>query len=108
MSKLRAARSSAFRNTMRRAAWPAIGFTLMAFFGVYAVLGPNGMLAYGDYKRQLGQREREFQKLDKRREVLRNRVALLNPDHANPDMVDEMTRKELNVVHPDEVIVPVR
>jgi cell division protein FtsB len=38
--------------------------------------------------------------------VLKNRVALLNPDHANPDMVDEMVRKELNVAHPDEVIVP--
>ncbi|SEN19878.1 Cell division protein FtsB [Sphingomonas gellani] len=104
----RVSRSSAFRKTMRRAAWPALGLTLMAFFGVYAILGPNGMLAYGDYKRQLVRRERDYQALDRKREVLKNRVALLNPDHANPDMVDEMTRKELNVVHPDEVIVPLK
>ena len=38
----------------------------------------------------------------------KNRVALLDPDHANPDMVDEMVRKELNVAHPDEVIVPLK
>ena len=44
----------------------------------------------------------------KQRETLKNRVKLLDPDHANPDMVDEMTRKELNVVHPDEVIVPLK
>ena len=99
-------RSSAFGRTMKRAAWPAVGLTLMTFFGIYAVLGPNGMLAYGDYKRQLVKREKEYQVLDHRREVLKNRVALLNPDHANPDMVDEMTRKQLNVVHPDEVILP--
>lgn len=93
---------------MRRAAWPAVGLTLMAFFGIYAVLGPNGLLAYGDYKRQLAKRERDYAALDQRRAVLKNRVALLDPDHANPDMVDEMTRKELNVVHPDEVIVPLK
>lgn len=91
---------------LRRAAVPAAVLTVLAFFGGYAVLGPNGVLAYGDYKRQLVKRERDYQALDRRRQVWKNRVALLNPDHANPDMVDEMVRKELNVAHPDEVIVP--
>lgn len=99
-------RPSAFRRALRRAAVPAAVLTVMAFFGGYAVLGPNGVLAYGDYKRQLVRRERDYEVLDRRRAVLKNRVALLNPDHANPDMVDEMVRKELNVAHPDEVIVP--
>ena len=80
----------------------------MAFFGGYAVLGPNGVLAYGDYQRQLAKREADYQRLDRRRAVLKNRVSLLDPDHANPDMVDEMTRRELGVVHPDEVVVPRR
>ena len=101
-------RKGALGKTLRRAALPALGFVLMTFFGAYAVLGPNGMLAYGDYQRQLAKREREYVVLDQRRAVLRNRVALLDPDHANPDMVDEMTRKELNVVHPNEVVVPLR
>ncbi len=96
------------QRTLRRAALPAMGLTLMAFFGAYAVLGPNGALAYGDYKRQLARREHDYQVLDQQREVLKNRVALLDPDHANPDMVDEMVRKELNVAHPDEVIVPLK
>ena len=104
----RVSKSSALRKTLRKAALPALGLTLMAFFGAYAVLGPNGILAYGDYKRQLARRERDYAALDQQREVLKNRVKLLDPDHANPDMVDEMTRKELNVVHPDEVIVPLK
>jgi cell division protein FtsB len=104
----RAIRKSAFRRVMRRAALPALGLTIMAFFGAYAVLGPNGIIAYGDYKKQLVRREKQFVALDQKREVLKNRVALLDPDHANPDMVDEMVRKELNVAHPDEVIVPLK
>jgi cell division protein FtsB len=103
---MRARKPSAFRRTLRRAAVPAAVLAVMAFFGIYAVLGPNGVLAYGDYKRQLVKREKDFAGLDRRRAVLKNRVALLDPDHANPDMVDEMVRKELNVAHPDEVIVP--
>ena len=105
---VRSVKPSAFRRTMKRAALPAVGFTLMAFFGAYAVLGPNGILAYGDYKRQLVKREKHYAALDQQRTVLKNRVSLLDPDHANPDMVDEMVRKELNVAHPDEVIVPLK
>ncbi|MCM3679145.1 MULTISPECIES: septum formation initiator family protein [Sphingomonas] len=93
---------------MRRAALPALGLTIVAFFGAYAVLGRNGLLAYGEYQRQLVKREHDYVLLDKRRTILKNRVALLDPDHANPDMVDEMVRKELNVAHPDEVIVPLK
>ena len=95
-------------RTMRRAALPALGLTIVAFFGAYAVLGPNGLIAFGDYERQLAKRERDYAVLDRQRAVLRNRVALLDPDHANPDMVDEMVRRQLNVAHPDEVIVPLK
>jgi len=101
-------KSTPFMRTMRRAALPALGLTIVAFFGAYAVLGRNGLLAYGEYQRQLVKREQDYVALDKRRTILKNRVALLDPDHANPDMVDEMVRKELNVAHPDEVIVPLK
>ena len=93
-------------SIVRRAGLPAAAIILMGFFGYYAVLGPNGILSYRDYTRQLEKRQAEYASLDKRRAELKNRVALLDPKRANPDMVDEMTRKELNVVHPDEVIVP--
>ena len=93
-------------RTLKRAALPGAATVVIAFFGAYAVLGPNGVFAYGDYQRQLATREREYAALDHRRAVIRNRVALLDPDHATPDMVDEMTRRDLDVVHPDEVVVP--
>jgi len=99
---------SNFRKVLRRAALPAAALTVMAFFGAYAILGPNGLLAYGDYQRQLAKKERDFAALDAHREILKNRVASLDPRHANPDLVDELVRKELNVAHPDEVIVPMR
>ena len=100
--------ATSFRVILRRAGPPALGLIVMAFFGGYAVIGPNGILAYGDYKRQLAARQATFAMLDKQRAALRNRVNLLDPRHADPDMVDYLVRKELNVTHPDEVILPLR
>jgi len=93
---------------LRRAGPPAALLIVGAFFGGYAILGPNGALAYGDIKRQLVQRQTELAALDKHRNELRNRVNLLDPSHADPDIVDELVRKDLNVAHPDEVIVPLK
>ena len=96
------------RTTLRSAFLPAGMLTIMGILIAYAVLGPNGVLALGDYKRQIGLREKQYAQLDQRREMLKNKVSLLDPRHANPDMVDELVRKELNVAHPDEVIVPLK
>jgi cell division protein FtsB len=100
------AASSKLKFMLRRAGPPALGLIVIAFFGGYAVTGPNGVLAYGDYKRQLEHKRAVLAQLEHRRAILANRVNLLDPRHADPDMVDELARKQLNVVHPDEVIVP--
>ena len=80
----------------------------LASAGLFAITGPTGMLAYGDYKRQLAQRQAVYAKLDQQRAVMKNRVELLDPRKADPDMVDELVRKKLNVVRPDEVVVPLK
>ncbi len=98
--------ASTFRIILRRAGPPALGLIVIAFFGGYAVTGPNGILAYGEYKRELAHRQVELAELKRRQAVLQNHVRLLDPRHADPDMVDELTRKQLNVVHPNEMIVP--
>ena len=99
------ARRSTFRTMLRRAGPPAALLIVGAFFGGYAIMGPNGALAYGDIQRQLDKRQSDLAVLEQHRAELKNRVALLDPRHADPDMVDELVRKKLNVVHPDDMIV---
>jgi cell division protein FtsB len=103
-----ARKAETVRTMLRRALLPAAIVGVVGFFAGYAVLGSNGILALGDYKRQIAQREKQYDALDQKRAMLKNRVGLLDPRHANPDMVDELVRKELNVAHPDEVIVPLK
>jgi cell division protein FtsB len=95
-----------FLKLLRSAIWPAVSLTIIAFFGGYALFGSNGVLAWGDYAQRYDARKVELAKIEKEKAEIANRVALLDPRHANPDMVDELARKELGVVGPDEVIIP--
>lgn len=100
-------RNSPFQSVLRRAGLPALAIIAMAFFGYYAVMGPNGALAHGKVQEALAKRTVEYQALDKQRAQLRNRVNLLDQERgADPDLVDELARKQLNVARPDEIIVP--
>lgn len=73
--------------------------------GGIAIAGPSGLLAWSEHLRLLDQRRAQLVKLEHERAALENRVALLNQNHADPDMVGELLRSQLNVVHPDEVVV---
>ncbi len=100
------AKRSTFRTLLRRAGPPAALLIVGVLFGGYAVFGPNGALAYGDIERQLVVKRQQLATLDKHRADLKNRVDLLDPRHADPDLVDELARKDLGVAHQDEMIVP--
>ena len=73
-----------------------------------AVAGPSGLLAWGENQHQLSEREQEIRRLSTERDQLRNRVALLDPGHTDPDLAGELLRKNLNVAHPDEMIMMLR
>lgn len=91
---------------MRRAAMPALALIVVGNFAGYAVAGPNGLLAWGGYHRDLQERKAELASLEQEREQMRHRSALLDPRKADPDMADELVRKDLGLVRPDEVIIP--
>ena len=91
---------------IRRAAMPALAVVVVGTFAGHAVAGPNGLLAWGGYHRDLEQRKSELASLVEERDQLRHRSALLNPKKADPDLADEMVRKDLGLVRPDEVILP--
>ena len=91
---------------IRRAAMPALALVIVGTFGGHAIAGPNGLLAWGGYNRDLDQRREELAKLEAERDALRHRSALLNPKKADPDLGEELIRRDLGLVRTDEVIIP--
>ena len=91
---------------IRRVFWPALALIVVGNFAGYAVAGPNGLLAWGGYHRDLQARKAELARLEAEKAALRHRSQLLDPRKADPDLADEMVRDKLGLVRPDEVIVP--
>ena len=98
IAKLRLLLASAFG--------PAIALMLLLSFAGYVVLGSTGVLAWGDYTRQLRSAKLELKKTQQARADLRNRVEALDPRRVDPDLADELVRRQLGVIHHVEVIVP--
>ena len=91
---------------IRRSAVPALALLIVGTFAGHAIAGPNGLLAWGGYHRALKERQAELAKLEQEKAQLRHRSKLLDPRKADPDMADELVRKDLGLVRPDEVIIP--
>ena len=91
---------------IRRSAAPALALIVVGTFAGHAIAGPNGILAWGGYHRALKERQVELAQLEAEKAQLRHHSALLDPRKADPDMADELVRKDLGLVRPDEVIVP--
>ncbi len=91
---------------IRRAMGPALALIVIGTFAGHAIAGPNGLLAWGGYHRDLGARKVELAGLEAQRTQMRHRSALLDPRRADPDMADELVRRDLGLVRADEVILP--
>ena len=85
---------------------PALAVIVVGTFAGHAIAGPNGILAWGSYHRALLQRQAELAEIERDHAALKHRSDLLDPRKADPDMADELVRKKLGLVRPDEVIVP--
>jgi cell division protein FtsB len=91
---------------IKRVAIPALAVLVVGTFAGHAIAGPNGLLAWGGYHRALKERQAELVQLEREKAQLRHHSVLLDPRKADPDMADELVRKDLGLVRNDEVIVP--
>ncbi len=81
-----------------------LALAYLLFLGGMALAGPWGVLSWGENLSRLHERQAQIARLEKQQADLRNRVALLDPKHVDPDMASELIRDDLNVVHSDEYI----
>ena len=85
-----------------------IALVCLLVLGGFSIAGPSGVLAWGENQRLLAERQAELKQLARERDEMRNRVMLLDPRHMDPDLAGELLRSNLNVAHPDEMVMLVR
>lgn len=77
---------------------------LLALTGL-AVAGPWGFVALYENSAALEKRQREVALLKEEIAALQNRVDLLDPKAVDSDLVGELARRNLGVLHADEVVI---
>ncbi|WP_260922053.1 FtsB family cell division protein [Novosphingobium sp. 9] len=78
--------------------------SLLVMLG-FVIAGPSGLIAWNENAHLLQARQVTLAGLRGQRDHLQNRVNLLEPDHMDPDLAGELVRRDLNVAHPDEMIM---
>ncbi len=79
---------------------------MLAGIIAWLLFGSTGLFAWNDYSRALDQRQAELVLLQERQRMLENHLRLLNPRHVDPDLAEERVRRDLNLLHPDDIVVP--
>ena len=80
---------------------------ILLLLTAWGVMGPSGLVAWGENHQLLVQRHQQLAQLSAQRDELRNRVNLLDPSRADPDLAGELLRSNLNVIHPDEMVLQI-
>ena len=94
-----------FSGNGRERLTQGLALAALLAMGAWVLIGPSGLLAWSENNRLLAERQKELAHLKVERDVLKNRVALLNPTQVDADIAGQLLRSNLNVVHPDEVVL---
>ncbi|UIP08205.1 septum formation initiator family protein [Erythrobacter sp. SDW2] len=70
-----------------------------------ALFGPSGLLAWSEQSQLLEQRKAQIAQLTDERNRLQQDVDALDPENVDPDFAATIVREQLNVVHPDELVL---
>jgi len=82
-----------------------VAYGLALYFGYHALSGSRGLLAWQELSRELEATREELTLLRAVRRDLEHKVSRLHPDGLDPDLIDELARRNLSLAEPLDVII---
>lgn len=82
-----------------------IGFCLCFYFTYHIISGERSYLRLVSLERNVERLSGQYDDLNKQRETLENKVAMLRPGSIDPDLLEERARVVLGYQRPDELVV---
>jgi cell division protein FtsB len=93
------------RRRARFLVGPLLGAALTSYFVYHTVEGDRGARAWREVTQQLRVANEALATVQGERDALAHKVAGLDPNHVDPDLLDQQIRTNLNLVAPNEIIV---
>lgn len=78
---------------------------LIGYFAYHAYTGDHGLLAKRNYEHELQELQSELDQLKTQRAALEHKVSLLAVTQLDPDLLDEQGRRQLDFIHPKDVVL---
>lgn len=100
------ARGREFKRRAKAAIAPLVFLSLVGYFGWNATQGDHGLVAYAQRRQLLKQAQGDLATAQAERTEWQRRVAALQSDHLDADMLDQRARAMLNLSDPGDIIVP--
>jgi cell division protein FtsB len=80
-------------------------YGLAIYFGYHAVVGSRGLLAWRQLNQDIAASQQELAAVRGDRLALEEKVRRLRPGSLDPDLVDELARRDLSLAGPLDVII---
>ena len=82
-----------------------VSLTLAAYFCFSAIQGDYGILRRAEYRTDLTELQKTFEKLTKSILLLENKTLRLSENYLDLDLLDEQARSILGFIRPDEIVI---
>jgi cell division protein FtsB len=95
----------AIRNRLRAVAPPVVFLAITYYFGWNAVHGRSGLEAQRVQQEELAQAIAKHDSVAAQRVAWQTKIADLNGQSIQPDMLDEQAREVLNLANPQDMVI---
>lgn len=94
------------KRHLRNAIGPLLGVAGVVYFGVHAVQGDRGLMAWVQVRQEIAKAEIAAQEIAAERVDLEHRVSLLKSESLDLDMLEERARIMLGMARTDDIVIP--
>jgi cell division protein FtsB len=95
----------AIRNRLRAVAPPVVFLAITYYFGWNAVHGRSGLESQRTQQQELAQAIAKHEAVAAQRVAWQTKIADLNGQSIEPDMLDEQARQVLNLANPQDMVI---
>ena len=93
------------RRRARFLVGPLLGLALTSYFVYHTIEGDRGLRAWREINQQLHVANDQLATVAAERDALEHKVDGLNPNHVDPDLLDQQIRQQLDLVSPGDIIL---
>jgi cell division protein FtsB len=80
-------------------------YGLAVYFGYHAVIGSRGLLAWRQLNQDIAATQQQLATVRAERQTLEDKVRRLRPGSLDPDLIDELARRQLSLAGPLDIII---